>query len=248
MPSEMRPWIQVIALEWRPDLGFFESRSALLRELEGRDLFEQFHWDVDDVTVRIGEFGALTIGAKGAAAYVASPKAELERVREALVVALNNLHPRDVVFTQARFRQLVPLALNPIEAQHRSAAKLMGHTWSEAEPTDYALLVDGISQRVGGTFQVEFGVVQQKEVTFRFQRPESRVGHLAVPIAPDLKDIPESAMLLDWHWLNRVPMDLHNAKSVVTRWDDLLDESRRLALQIRDYCLSGMREDCEERA
>ena len=89
----MTPWTQRVEILWRPELGFFEKRSELLRELEAAGLLSEFQWTVDDVTVRIQPFAGITVGLSGATCLVMSPRADVEQVRAALQIVLEKLSP-----------------------------------------------------------------------------------------------------------------------------------------------------------
>lgn len=240
----MTTWVQAVALEWRPELRFFETRSEILRELEREDSLEQFGWGVDRVNVKVADYLALSLGVNGAFAWILSPKEEAGRLHRAVDVALGMLEPRDVVFAHARFRHLAEIKTPASQAQQQTSSVVLGHSWTDARPTDFALLLDGASSRVESRFQVEFGVVSAEEIRFRFSHAASRLGPLEPPFEPDLDDVPESAVFLDWIWPGRVEV---GREAVASRWTELLDEANRLSTDIWRYLVGNIMEEQEER-
>lgn len=246
--SPVTPWIQVVRFEWRPELEFFEKRRPLLQELEGSGLLRQFSWGADQVIVRVDEHAAVRVAANGATAWLTSPKVGLDRCRAVLTAVWAALKPQNVIVAPSRLRYLAPIANDPREAQRQSAGRVVGRRWVEAHPTDWALLVDGLSERVHSTFQVEFGVVRPEEVAVRYSSPGSRVGPLEMVVPPDLKDLPKSAVFLDWDWQGHFAVEGNSMEGVFARWDALLAESERLSIEMCDQSIPGYTPGIEEKA
>lgn len=248
MLTHVEPWTQSIELAWRPELGFFDDRSALLRKLESLELINQFHWSADEVVVKVQEFATLRVGVDGASIYLASPRASADRVRQALQVALDHVKPKGVVMVLARIRHLVPINSTAREAQQLSAASVLGLALSDVRPTDYALMVDGVSDLLKAPFQVEFGVISDEEGAYRFSPGSGRMGGYSEPIPPDLEGLPRCAAFFDWSWVVRKPMteDGFGFESVVTTWDSLAGESARLAAELWERHM-GIAERKEEK-
>ncbi len=246
--SPVSPWIQVVELAWRPELGFFERRPGLLRRLEGLGLLSQFNWAEDAVTVKIEDYAAVRVSVNGAIAWVTGPSAGVDRARRVLTASLHDLKPQKVVFADTRLRYLAPIATAPKEAQRRSAQRIVGRTWADGYPTDWALLLDGFSERTRSAFQVEYGIVTPDEVRIRYSRPVGRIGRDTPVIDPDLENLPESAVFLDWFWRGGVRIEGDPAQGVVERWDALLSESERLSVEICDQIIPGYTGGVKEQA
>ncbi|MGC2192646.1 MAG: hypothetical protein WA751_09965 [Candidatus Dormiibacterota bacterium] len=244
----MTPWIQVVGLEWRPELRFFEVRRPLLQELEARKLMTHFNWAVDFVIVRIGDHAAVRIAPNGATAWIASPKEGTDRVREVLRATFSALRPDHVALSPSRVRCLAPIALDAEAAQRQTALGVVGRIWPEAHATDWALLVDATSDRLQAKFQVEYGVVRPEEVRQRYTGLGVRIGPLQMPVPPDLSGLPASSVFLDWYWPETVAVKGDSLEGVVARWDGLLAESVRLSLEICNQIIPGYTKGEEKRA
>jgi hypothetical protein len=221
----MNPWLQVVDLAWRPELHFFERRSPLLREFDEAGLINEFNWGVDSVVLRLGPFEAVRIAVDGMSAYVSSPRSSIDGVRHVVDRTLTTLEPRDVVFTTARVRHLVPVSADRDSAVQSSTASVVGPILSNSRALDYALLVDGLSSRLEATFQLEFGIVSSEEAALRFRMSGSRIGELQMPVTPDVEDLPSCALFVDWTWNLRKPMGVRAVANVITGWDGVLTES-----------------------
>ena len=113
------------------------------------------------VTVKIGEFEAITVGLSGVTCYVASRLLD-ERVRDALKRILNVFRPRDVLLgLSVPIRGFVPIDESPADAQPSSGAQLFRDRAPSATATDWALLFDE-GYRVGARYVPgKFGVVSE---------------------------------------------------------------------------------------
>lgn len=230
----MTLWTQRVEVLWRSELGFFEKRTELLRELEDAGLLAQFRWTVDDVTVRIGQFEGITIGLAGATCFVTSPKVTSDRVRAALRMVLNSLQPRDVLLHNVHVRRFAEIDDVPKQAQLVSAAQLVTGWMPSATPTDWALLMDGQSRSAPGQFQVEFGVVSREEANIRLSRQIGRVGPHEVPFGPDLAGLLDSAFFFDWNWTTAATAEAEPFTEIVNMWDAIIEETAKLSEEVRN--------------
>lgn len=225
-------WTQTVQFRWRPELAFYERRSAVLRQMEERDLLEAFQWAVGDVTVRTGRFEALAVGVNGATCTLQSPDSPMEPVRDALSLFMAELRPEGVVLTTAHFRYLLPLDLDPAEAQRLSGVAMASEFLPEASPTDWALLLDGRSDRVGADFQVEYGVVGREEVAHRLVGA-GRASDLPSMLEPDVRAVPDCALFLTWHWTAATSVGGGESGTYEAIWDRLITESSFLSDKVQ---------------
>jgi hypothetical protein len=222
-----------VGLEWRPELSFFERRSEILRMFEEQDQLEAFHWTATDVTVRSGEFEGATVGMTGATCYVNTPD-HTGVVREVVGTFLDELRPKDVVLRQALFYYLLALGTtDPVEAQSTTALRVAGEMAPNATPLDWALLLDGRSDRLKATFQVEYGVVGRQEVALRLGGA-GRIAARPSPIPSDSRDAPECALFLAWDW--SVDRATAGREEVATVWDSLIEETNLLSEKVLASC------------
>lgn len=242
----MTPWTQDVQVLWRPELSFFEKRSALLRQLEEAGLLVQFQFGVDNVSVRIGEFEDFVVGVGGANCRVLSPTADAGRVRLALDMALGALRPRDVVLAGLRIRCFEALEGSSPEAlQAATGERLMSDWMPSATAVDWAFLLDGRTGMAPGLFTVEFGVVSEEEAMLRLGAPHlGRVGPAELPFQPDTRDLPACSFFFDWSWVASVATNAGTEfAEVATAWDAILNASQKLSEEVRSGYMTAIVEE-----
>ena len=143
----MAVWTQRVDILWRPELDFFEERSAILRDIEKADLLAEFRWTATDVSVRIGPFEDVMVGVAGATITIASPLCETDRTREVLKQFLDRLAPSNIVLGPVHLQCLdeVPGMLPEVQADGTGH-----HRAQDADGCDARLgVTDGWSVRLG---------------------------------------------------------------------------------------------------
>jgi len=230
---------------WRPELGFFEERSGLLRDLESANLLDEFRWTTDDVTIKIGQHEGLTVGVNGATAYVASPSSDGARTRMALQKVLETLKPRDAMLQSVNVQWFIEVGGSPTAVQANSADQLMADWMPSVNATDWAILLDGTSRRVPGKFQVEFGVVSAAEGHFRISAPIGRVALPELPFSPDPEGLPECAFFFNWAWQTSAVLADEPFLEALGIWEAVLSETELLSNEVKASYL-GMRSREEE--
>jgi hypothetical protein len=238
--ASMVAWTQAVELRWRPELGFFEKRSDILRQLELDGLLEAFQWEADAVTVRLGRFAALRLAVNGVSVYRGSPQGNNEQVQRALQRCLDLLTPTDVLFAGTRFQILEAIQGDPVELQGRTGALVAAELTPDACPTDWALLMDGTSERAESAFQVEFGVVSRNEAEFRIHSYGGQMKINANPalVQPDHEELPECAIYLHWYWPVSRRLEESPGLEAERVWCLLLEESAVLSERIRNRYVS----------
>ncbi len=235
LPMMPQPWTQTVRLRWRPELRFFEQRTTLMRQLEDDGILPAFIWQTDWVAIRIGEFEALEVGVTGLTARLMSPRPATTNLERAVEVALKLFKPRDVFLSDIWLQYFLPVQGEAQQAQARTAEALV-HEFQGARATDWALLIDGFSDRMTCGFQVEYGVVGADEVPMRLQRVSRPLSNpLEGPdLPPDLREAPTTALFLDWHWgpehFLRSEDEFEDFRAV---WQLTLHETERLSAEVQ---------------
>lgn len=233
------PWTQAVEVRWRPEPWFFRRRSEILNGLDEAGLVRAFIWQEREFGVQISDFASFQISHRGALLHLVSPTASREPLAEALDIGLRLLEPRAVGIRGIWLHHLLPLDSDARQAQvaaaRQSAAESLG---PEVQTLDYALLLDGRSDLLHTSFQVEWGIVGAVEVPDRLTRLASRVGfettaELVAPLDPDLREVPPTAMLFDWYWSDGPALDEPaDSATVVQFWEQVADESERLSNKV----------------
>lgn len=242
---------QLVQLKWRPELGFYEQRSELLRDLEHEGLLEEFGWAVGEVRAKISDAEYVTIGFDGVSGSVVGTGTSTERVRRAISRILDRLSPQSVVLESGQVRFVLPLDVKVAQAAAGLTGDLMGEV-DGLRPIDCALLVDGLSERVGSPFKVEFGVVGREELVERLRYALGRLdalpafspipgaGALPGPPVPPAEDVPACGLFFDWLWTPMLGLGGNIQTSATTAWDELMAETDRLSREMHDGHVAGI--------
>jgi hypothetical protein len=233
--ADVPPWTQRVEVLWRSELRFFEQRTGLLRQMEGEGSLAGFRWSENEFIAQFGPHEALTVGPVGATCVVASPKARADRVRSALRMTLEALEPRNVLVRSVSVLQFEAIEDDPGLVQRASGAQLV-HGWMpSATAIDWALLLDGSSNKAPGQFQVEFGVVSEGEAQQRLTRDSvGRLGPSGLPFLPDLQGFPRCSFFFDWRWTTSAVAEEAPYAEIVTVWDAVVQETNRLGAEVKD--------------
>lgn len=224
-----------MGLSWQPQFSFFDVRGAILTEARDRGILQGYRWGEAQLTLRLGDYEAVTCRAAGADIYGLSPTVSDEELRQRTDFILELLNPNDISVTSATFMFILPIDLEYEEARRQFSENLAGELLPDAEPIDSAVLLDGMHSDAGRTFQVEYGIVNRSEVRARL-RGLGRVelGPSSMQLEPDSSAAPDCAMFLHWGWYGD---DLHERRLVDRSasgpyWGWLVDVSEALSDRI----------------
>jgi hypothetical protein len=166
-------WTQRLTVSYRRSLKFYERRLEILRSFEEQgDLFD-FRVTDDRVSVRLGgPQHRLGFGATRIDAAVLDPRADSQRVKDAIVSAGDALAPERMVRPIMRFQWLSPLENISYDEARVAAAQAV---FREDALTDFALIVDGKIEQPSLEFQAECGIVDDDEIPSRLSGQRSQV-------------------------------------------------------------------------
>jgi hypothetical protein len=247
------PWTQSLSLRWLPELSFYERRTELLRQLEAEVLLVAFRFGEQSIGVQLEEHAVLDVQSTGLSMRISSPRASLDGPRTALAAVLTDLSPQRVTLSSVTAQFLFPLDSPSEVAASQTANELVAELSPDAQATDWSILLDGQSAKLGATFQVEYGVIGADEAPDRIGRVIGRVG--ADPAGqghPDLIDVdavPGSAFFFDWRWTPLTPIEDGGPSRVTEVWDAVTAESERLSrkMQARFSIAEGKIDELEAR-
>jgi hypothetical protein len=229
---------QRVELDWLPALGFFETRSDLLKSLDADGLFDAFEWAVSDVTVRVGDHQTVRVGSNGATCFSAKRTTECERVRQILKTSMESIKPTGVGLRNMRIQALIPMDADLREACAALAKEIVGDGGGTS--TDVAILSDGISDRLRATYQVEFGILGSEELPIRLGDHRGRIPDSAFPVGLDLDELPSCAFFFDWSWSLWRRMEEDSFGGIVETWAAVMDETERLSGEVYARHTSGI--------
>jgi hypothetical protein len=229
---------QRVELDWRPALGFFETRSDLLKSLDADGLFDAFDWAVSEVTVRVGDHQTVRIGSNGATCFSATRTTECERVRQILKTSMESIKPVGVGLRNMRIQALIPMDADLREACAALATEMIGD--GVGTSTDIAVLSDGISDRLRATYKVEFGILGPEELSVRLEGRLGRIQDQPFPVGLDLDELPGCAFFFDWSWNIWRQMDENSFGGIVETWSAVMDETERLSREVYARHNSGI--------
>jgi len=231
-------WSHTVALAWPPSLRFFERRSDLLAQLESQDLVSAFRWSENVIGARLGRGEVLEVSSLGAMLITIGPDARPDKARDGLKLAIETVEPTDLRLTQALFQFMLPVDREYALARRQSARQLITPLLPQASPEDWSLLVDGRSRLSNAPFQVEFGVIDEREAPDRLSRRVGRMhAHELAPFPEDFfedHEYPECALFFDWRWFpNRQFAPTAVDPDLFAFWDALAGESEEMCRTVQ---------------
>ncbi len=227
-----------MTVAWPPSLKFFERRSDLLGQLESQDLVSAFRWSENLIGARLGRGEVLEVSSLGAMLITIGPDARQDNARNALKLAIETLEPTNLVLAQALFQFMLPVDREYAAARRHSARRLVTPLLPHARPDDWSMLVDGRSRVSNAPFQVEFGVIDEREAPDRLSRRVGRMhAHELAPFPEDFfedHEYPECALFFDWRWFpNRQFAPAAVDPDMFAFWDALAGESEAMCQTVQ---------------
>jgi hypothetical protein len=203
-----RPWTQVLALDWRPELRFLERRIELMRVLQEGGKMLSFRIDDREIAARF-EGAELTMSLDGASLWVGRRTEGLTAGLQALGFALAAVLPGEVALMQAWLTHVIPLEGSYDELRIGSGRRLF--PWWPADMTDYSVLIDGRARAADTNFQCEAGLVSREEILPRVNRNVGRTGRPTSQgmLEIDTASLPQVALFADstWSFVPDTPLD-----------------------------------------
>jgi hypothetical protein len=232
------PWTQSLRVGWKPELHFFETRTEVLRELEEADSLIAFRWGENFIGARIGQSQLIELTSYGAHLLVAGPDADASAAHRALKSALDLIKPTDIEVVGATLRFLLPLVENYDEARRRTADHVIKLVMPDEGITDWSVLLDGHCAELGAPFQIEFGVVENREA---LERIAGTVGRVHVGPSADVpvdfwrpEAFPAVAVFMAMSWLpwGGSLGTVGGYDDVASQWAALVAEGDRMANKV----------------
>ena len=236
--SRVAPWSQFLNLSWPPQLRFFESRTQLLRAFETDGCLAGFRWGDGVIAAQLDQSALLQVTAFGVQVMLATPAGDRDLGVRALTQTLATIEPSAISVGEMTFQYLLPLAGPYDAARAESASRLLQAALPGRSATDWALLVDGVSERLTAKYQVEFGVLSAEEAGPRLARRVGRMGSQQgfSPMGGDfwrLDEVPSVALFMDYKWWPTGNVgSVEGVEGVVQVWDDFAEETERMATTI----------------
>jgi hypothetical protein len=170
------PMTQSIRLRWRPELRFYEQRTAILRELEDLGVLQAFRFSEGSVDARLPEWRWLAVTESGLTLNVLTDSDDESEAWRLVELVVSKIAPLRYSHARASYQHVVELPLSFERAIERSYEELFRPlNTSEVAVTDWAVLADlrtsGPHPAVG---KVEYGIVRQGEVPHRLQKQGGR--------------------------------------------------------------------------
>lgn len=229
-----------MVVDWPPSVRFFDRRSQLLNALKDQGLVSAFRWSENVIGARLGRAELLEVSSQGALVVTMGPDARLETAQKALMLAIESVGPEHIWLNTVLFQYILPLDTSYDEARKMTGNRVVGNLMPQAVPLDWSLLVDGRSARSAKSlFQVEFGVIDEREAPDRLARRVGRVHSAGLaPFPEDFfdydYDYPGSALFFDWRWTPRSRFDAADVKpGLFAQWAALAEESEAMCEAIQ---------------
>jgi hypothetical protein len=170
----MTLWTQRAAISWKQNIGFFEHRYDVLRDIEQKGLLRRFQDRPSQTAVRLqGPHQVVTFGAEGVFFGLFKPDADLGVVRAAVEAVCNALEPELTGFPVFNFKWLNPCEMSYDKARDVVATALVGKH-NPGHVTDFAVVLDGKFEAPFDDYHLEIGVVEAAETPHRLASGLSR--------------------------------------------------------------------------
>jgi hypothetical protein len=243
------PRTRTLVLEWLPCPRLYDLRSHVVEVLDQSFDVQRFRVLEHEVGVALADDAEVTVDVHRLAAFsVAGPDGseDIDRLG-AIAEAVTHVLGAQLSEISFAYQHLIswdnpPMALE--NAYLTAIAGVLGPTFQETlKVTDMAVLIDG--DRSGeGTYQAEFGVVDDRQAPLRLARMAGRmVGHR--PTQHDLVmslEYPPVATFVDSTWT--APLGDHETDGVSSRVRDELhrsnEEASELALALHEQMTSSV--------
>jgi hypothetical protein len=163
-------WTQRASFSWRQNIGFFEHRYAILRQLEDQGLLRRFQERPSSVAVRIqGPHQLIIFGDDGLFIGTFKPDAVMDVMRAAVEVICEALEPEPTGYPIFKFQWLNACEGSYDEARQTAAKAFLGDD-HPAQVADFALLLDAKLETPFDDCHLEFGIVDATEAPRRLSR------------------------------------------------------------------------------
>lgn len=207
-------WSQSISLRWPPSIAFYENRFSFLRKLEERANLSAFRIDEENqVVAKVGDFlHEISLAPTGVSLSALGTDTDWEPCSIALDLALKAVQPTTVQGARLYYQHLVPLDLDYDSARRVAASRWFGDWRTSVNIIDHALLIDGVAKDPDVTYQIEFGIIERRELEPRLSRSAGRrvsARQVALPPQLDFDKAPDVGVFADsnWTWRGKVQGD-----------------------------------------
>jgi hypothetical protein len=163
-------WTQRLSISWRQNIGFFERRYDVLRDIEQKGLLRRFIDGHNEMAVRLqGPHQLVTFRSEGMDLSMLRPDADIDVMRAAADAICDALEPKMQGFPLFRFQWLIPCTSSYDEARRLAADAFVGAA-HPAAVTDFALLLDGKCEKPFDDWHLELGILDAAEAPRRLAR------------------------------------------------------------------------------
>jgi hypothetical protein len=234
LTDDYAPWSIGGHIGWRPQISFFDRRTAILSELDKAGLQRAFRFGDDSIGVLLpAEFHEVVVAAEHAQFHVSTRSIDQDQLQRALEIVIRVVQPavRGMI---VHLQHLVPMSGHYEKLCREAAKTFLGAHVDDLRLHDFALLVDGRFD--GGAYQAEFGIVKEDEILPRLSRAVGRMsgpttfgeeGWKGVPL-------PELALFVDSTWTILAEEDIRAPEEWVSiSLEAAADRARELVESLR---------------
>ena len=189
------PWTRTFALNWAPELRFYEERTTFLRALQDDGKLRAFRMSTHAVEARIfdGEH-ELSLRHNGLTLECLGQRHRVGDALEVVEAALALLQPARMTAAAAALQYAVALDCTFGDALSRAHAEIFRELdFVGGSHPDFALLVDvALDQPLRAEGAIEVGIIRGSEIGERLARSVGRrqeSGKRSVPPRPDAPDV-----------------------------------------------------------
>jgi hypothetical protein len=230
----VRPWTQILEINWRPELRVIERRTELIRVFEDSHKLSSFRVNERDAAMRFisGEQVSLAIDGVDIAL-----RERTEDSLTALEVIFRTVRPQ-VSMVRAWFTHLVPVDADYDHVRLVSGAHFF--PWWPGKLRDWSVLVDSAGTAAGIDYQCEVGLVASHEIPARVSRSVGRVDSAPARLTnePDNRPLPPVALFMDSHWVRGLDRPAEPYQAVVEFIDIATTEANFLATRLHEAILA----------
>ncbi|HXQ00894.1 MAG TPA: hypothetical protein VN845_12635 [Solirubrobacteraceae bacterium] len=236
-------WTQRASFSWRQNVGFYEHRYEVVRDIERKGLLRRFLDRPAQLAIRLeGPHQVISFAPDGLLIGMLTPEANVDVLRAATESIVEALNPDLRSYPLFKFQSLEPCAKSYDEARALAAAAFLGVD-HPGRVTDFALSLDGKLEVPFDDYHLQAGIVEAAEATGRLARPLSRgIEDINSPSSlwrPE--DLPPVAVFCDVE-LDVAPLE--DVDDIVAAMFSTIASARKVADELRVSMLKPL-QGCE---
>ena len=189
-----------------------------------------FRWGDSTVSARVAASIFIDVNSQGFALFLTGPDAEVATARAAAAQVLATIEPAEFQPNGMWFQHIEPIPEPYSVARELTGETFFSRIFPQAHAEDWSMLLDGSSVLSETKFQVEFGIIDDREASGRvFRRAGQQIGPTPEGVSPAMyhrDDYPKCAFFADWRWMPETTFTGSNGgEHLFTLWDQMVEES-----------------------